>query len=342
MFNTERNRNIANRMSEYLYRNINHEDMVADEKYFGTLPAKGDNLEINEDISPAVYNKAVNGESLFGTLPDLAPDDVPSKRVIGSGMEPEVEEDKKVVKSARKGKAVAVFKGQSEDLFGKGASGGRKPSSWLVFVKEYAKTNGVSYKQAMKDAKSSYASQKGSKDAKQPRMEVKRPLPVKSQMKPSDLMGGGANTGLTEEQKQKFMKLKGFKKVYDLYHKNLQGSGRDLTGSGFFDDVGNWFNQAGKDINQFLKDNKVLSTVSGIGSALVSVIPGVNALVSPALAAASAASKALGYGYSAPKGKQTGGAKKPSAWITHVKDYAKKHGVSYKEALTKAKASYKK
>jgi len=31
-----------------------------------------------------------------------------------------------------------------------------------------------------------------------------------------------------------------------------------------------------------------------------------------------------------------------SAWITHVKDYAKKHDVSYKDAMSKAKASYKK
>ena len=30
-----------------------------------------------------------------------------------------------------------------------------------------------------------------------------------------------------------------------------------------------------------------------------------------------------------------------SEWIDHVKAYAKKHGVSYKEAMSKAKASYK-
>ena len=31
-----------------------------------------------------------------------------------------------------------------------------------------------------------------------------------------------------------------------------------------------------------------------------------------------------------------------SAWIEHVKAYAKKNKVSYKEAMSKAKASYKK
>jgi len=39
-------------------------------------------------------------------------------------------------------------------------------------------------------------------------------------------------------------------------------------------------------------------------------------------------------------GMATGGAK--SKWINHVKAYAKKHNVSYKEAMQKAKASYKK
>jgi len=38
-------------------------------------------------------------------------------------------------------------------------------------------------------------------------------------------------------------------------------------------------------------------------------------------------------------GRKSGGA---SAWITHVKNYAKKHNVSYKEAMTKAKTTYKK
>lgn len=35
-------------------------------------------------------------------------------------------------------------------------------------------------------------------------------------------------------------------------------------------------------------------------------------------------------------------AKAPSAWIKHVQAYAKQHGCSYKEAMSKAKASYKK
>jgi hypothetical protein len=32
----------------------------------------------------------------------------------------------------------------------------------------------------------------------------------------------------------------------------------------------------------------------------------------------------------------------PSAWISHVKQYAKDNNISYKEALKKASSSYKK
>jgi hypothetical protein len=33
--------------------------------------------------------------------------------------------------------------------------------------------------------------------------------------------------------------------------------------------------------------------------------------------------------------------RKPSPWIAHVKSYAAQHGLSYKDAMTQAKASYK-
>jgi hypothetical protein len=32
----------------------------------------------------------------------------------------------------------------------------------------------------------------------------------------------------------------------------------------------------------------------------------------------------------------------PSAWITHVKNYAKQHGIEYGEALKKASSTFKK
>ena len=36
-----------------------------------------------------------------------------------------------------------------------------------------------------------------------------------------------------------------------------------------------------------------------------------------------------------------GGAKRPSNWIIHVKDYAQKHSIPYKQALKEASPSYK-
>jgi hypothetical protein len=47
------------------------------------------------------------------------------------------------------------------------------------------------------------------------------------------------------------------------------------------------------------------------------------------------ADKALGYS------QQMGGAKPASPWIAHVKAYAQEHGCSYKEAMTRAKDSYR-
>jgi len=32
----------------------------------------------------------------------------------------------------------------------------------------------------------------------------------------------------------------------------------------------------------------------------------------------------------------------PSAWITHVKQYAKEHNITYRDALKKAGSTYKK
>ena len=41
-------------------------------------------------------------------------------------------------------------------------------------------------------------------------------------------------------------------------------------------------------------------------------------------------------------GPVAGPARKPSAWIAHVKAYAAEHGMPYKEAMSQAKATYKK
>lgn len=43
-----------------------------------------------------------------------------------------------------------------------------------------------------------------------------------------------------------------------------------------------------------------------------------------------------------PTNKIIGKPKKKNDWIDHVKSYADKHGISYRESLSQSKASYKK
>lgn len=38
--------------------------------------------------------------------------------------------------------------------------------------------------------------------------------------------------------------------------------------------------------------------------------------------------------------RRRGGAVHETAWVAHVKDYADRHGISYKDALSRARASY--
>ena len=141
---------------------------------------------------------------------------------------------------------------------------------------------------------------------------------------------GGAT--ITDAQKKQFMKMKGFKQIMDAYiakQNSLQGSGRaeellakmkdgsfqkaldqastdkgkalqSLMGdvydkSDFWDDAGDWFKKAGTDVNQFLKDNKVLSTLADVGTALSAIIPGFEEFA-PALGVASSALSSEGYG----------------------------------------------
>lgn len=53
----------------------------------------------------------------------------------------------------------------------------------------------------------------------------------------------------------------------------------------------------GQTWNEWLKENKVLSTLAGTAGTVASFIPGVNALVSPALAGVAGALSLGGYGH---------------------------------------------
>jgi len=92
------------------------------------------------------------------------------------------------------------------------------------------------------------------------------------------------NTEITAAQKTALLKLPGFKEIQKQYAKEAKMEGgrrKRMRGRGFWDDVGNWFVQAGKDINQFLKDTKIVSNVAAyalpilgtMGAALLSANP---------------------------------------------------------------------
>lgn len=141
---------------------------------------------------------------------------------------------------------------------------------------------------------------------------------------------------ITEAQKKALLKLPGFKEIRSQYAKeNMVGGGR-MKGNGiyedaqavargalknvyiprprkmkggswdsFWSDVGDWFNQAGKDINQFLKDTKIVSNIAsvalpvlyGLGAGLLTANP--IAATAAGVAGKSTADyiRSQGYGY---------------------------------------------
>jgi len=55
--------------------------------------------------------------------------------------------------------------------------------------------------------------------------------------------------------------------------------------------------KGGRTWDEWARQTKILSTLTGVASGLVGFIPGVNAIVSPALAGVSGAAKLAGYGH---------------------------------------------
>ena len=73
---------------------------------------------------------------------------------------------------------------------------------------------------------------------------------------------------ITEAQKKELLKIPEFKLIRQQYVKEqkMAGSGKmkmKMRGKGFWDDVGNWFYNAGQSVNNFLKSTKILSNVAG-------------------------------------------------------------------------------
>lgn len=117
-------------------------------------------------------------------------------------------------------------------------------------------------------------------------------------------------TEITQAQKTALLKLPGFKdiqKQYAVETKQAGGGKRRMRmrGGGFWDDVGNWFKQAGKDINQFLKDTKIVSNVAAYALPILGAMGGALLTANPlgatsgGIVGKSAADyiRSQGYGY---------------------------------------------
>ena len=115
------------------------------------------------------------------------------------------------------------------------------------------------------------------------------------------------STEITASQKTALLKLPGMKDIQKQYAKEAKMDGgrkKRMRGKGFWDDVGAWFVQAGKDVNQFLKDTKIVSNIAAyalpilgsMGAALLTVNP--LGAVAGGIAGKSAADyiKSQGYG----------------------------------------------
>jgi hypothetical protein len=130
------------------------------------------------------------------------------------------------------------------------------------------------------------------------------------------------------------------------------GSGYgELEGSGFFDDVLSGMNNVLSTATQTAQLAKLLKgkgKMGGIetgGIATGGRMRGRPRKMGGEMQAAGVLSGLLGsIGLGKKAGISTGGKRGASKWITHVKAYAKKHGMKYNEALKdpKCKASYKK
>jgi hypothetical protein len=94
---------------------------------------------------------------------------------------------------------------------------------------------------------------------------------------------------LTQAQKSALLKIPGFKLLQKQFAKeNQSGSGKRkrMMGRGWWESVSNWFSQAGTDINQFLKDSKLVSNVAAYALPILGSMGGALLTVNPLGAAA--------------------------------------------------------
>ena len=218
----------------------------------------------------------------------------------------------------------------------KPAKGKRAPSKWIMFVKKFASDKKINYRDALRhpEIKSAYAKVKG-----------------------KGVSGGSVLSGPSNDPVNKG-KITGLGRAADLGEP--QG-----TGSDFMPSTGlKW---EGASLGAGAPKKKGRGKGKKTGSSLFKTTPIVpldvksgvppteeqiegisNIVEEPTGLGKKKAKKAKKEGGMLktlmPGSSFSGGKKKrePNAWIKHVQAYAKEHGVSYKDAIKQARASYKK
>ena len=101
---------------------------------------------------------------------------------------------------------------------------------------------------------------------------------------------------LTTKQKEELMRIPLMKEIKKNYMFAQSGAGRKkrMKGRGWWDDVGNWFKQAGTDVDAWLKKTGALSKLGSAVTAL-GAIPGFQEFL-PIGGAIKAVGSTLGYG----------------------------------------------
>jgi hypothetical protein len=147
-------------------------------------------------------------------------------------------------------------------------------------------------------------------------------------------------TDITEAQKKELLKIPEFKLIRQQYMKEqkMAGAGkRKMKGRGFWEDVGNWFYNAGQNVNNFLKSTKLISNVAGavlpilapMATALLTLNPLASAASVGAAKATAEGIKALGYG-----SKMRGGRQFTDAELQRIKEIREKISAPFGRRIT--------
>jgi hypothetical protein len=91
-------------------------------------------------------------------------------------------------------------------------------------------------------------------------------------------------TEITQKQKTELLKIPGFKAIQKQFAKEQKQAGagkKRIRGNGFWESVGDWFSQAATDVNQFLKDTKIVSNIAAYALPILGAMGGSLLTVNP-------------------------------------------------------------